>query len=101
MSRAIAKNFHPQWRAAGSWKIGCEHRFVVLTTKTPRHQKSPFLFLEVAVEPVERIGLHLTIKLVTPGIKLRAVHLRRASTLESLTQHLIGTLHFCHGVEGI
>src|SRR6058998_3493503 len=37
-SGATATNFHSQWRAAGSWKLGgCIPAF---TTKTPRHKDS-------------------------------------------------------------
>ena len=38
MSCAIAANFHSQWRAAGSWKLGGDYDEAVITTRTPRHQ---------------------------------------------------------------
>ena len=29
-------HFHPQWRAAGSWKLGGQYGFGVLTSKTAK-----------------------------------------------------------------
>src|SRR6266508_100086 len=40
MSDAIATNFHSQWRAAGSWKLGGKYRKSLVTSKTQRHQES-------------------------------------------------------------
>jgi len=73
----------------------------VVATTPEREDQILRLLFEVTVEPVERVGLHLTIELVTSGIKLRPVHLRRASAPEGVTQHFIGPLHFRHSIKGI
>src|SRR2546427_9892589 len=43
-------DFHSQWRAAGSWKLGGKYRIPAVTTKTRRH-KEPQRILPIGMIP--------------------------------------------------
>src|SRR5438093_10347475 len=78
-------HFHPQWRAAGSWKLGGEFRLPASTTKTQRHQgidPCPILSEEfVMIAVVRNESMHSSF--VTRHFKRYATNERSDSPLRA------------------